>query len=89
MNSDTGKSIITLLNNINELITLSQDRQSAQEVMRCAVVYAKDHSFKMPLEKIDNFYRICIDSRPCVLSSLIGDIAKDVTIEDRTKRQKK
>jgi len=87
MNSQTGKSIITLLNNINELITISQDRQGAQEVMRCLDKYSKDNSFTIPQEKIDNFHRICIDSRPCVLSSLISDIARDVQIEDRKKKK--
>jgi len=87
MNSEIGKSLITLLNNINELITVSSDRQGAQEVMRCLSVYAQDHSFKLPKEKIENFYRICIDSRPCVLSALLSDIAKDVTVEDRKKKK--
>jgi len=86
MNSQTGKSIITLLNNINELITISQDKKGAQEVMRCVVRYSKDNSFTIPQEKIENFYRICLDSRPCVLSSLISDIARDVQLEDRKKR---
>lgn len=88
MHSETGNSLIALLNNINDLITISQDRKTAQEVMRCLTVYAKDHTFKIPQDKINNFHRICIDSRPCTLSALIGDIARDIVAEDRKNKKK-
>jgi hypothetical protein len=86
MLSPVASSILTLLNNIDELISISQDRESAQEVMRCMVVYAKDNNFVLPQKKIDNFYRICIDTKPNKLSSIIKDIAFDVAYTDRLKK---
>ena len=53
--SETATSIITLLNNINELIVKSSDRKSAEEVMRAIKVYAKGKTYTIPEEKINNF----------------------------------
>lgn len=87
MSSQTATSILTLLNNIEELIRISQDRKNAQEVMRCLVVYANNNSFPLPTYKINNFHRVCIDSKPNTLTHLIYDIAKDIIHEDKLREK--
>jgi len=82
-NSQTAISILTFLNNINELIVISNNRSLALEVMRSLVVYAKNHSFKLPTERITNFQRICLDSRANVLSSILSEIANEVVMADK------
>ena len=86
--SDNASSILTLLNNINELIVKSSDRQSASEVMRALVVYADTKHFSVSKEKIENFYKILLDSKPYTLTSLIKSIAEDVMIEDSKNKKK-
>ena len=86
-NSQTATSLLTLLNNVNDLIVISNERKMAQEVMRCLSVYAKNNSFPVPNAKIDNFHRVCIDSRPNVLSSIISEIANEVVSVDRAKER--
>lgn len=76
--SDVATSILTLLNNINELIVKSSDRKNAEDVMRALRVYAKSKKFPVPEDKIDNFFAILIDARPYTLTMLIKDIADDV-----------
>ena len=83
--SQTAISILTLLNNIDELIVKSQDRENARDVMKALNVYAKGKNFPLPQDKINNFYTVLIDSRIYTLSSLIKDIAVDVTIFDTKK----
>jgi len=78
--SDVATSILTLLNNINELIVKSSDRKNAEDVMRALRVYAKSKNFPVSQDKIDNFFAILIDARPYTLTMLIKDIADDVII---------
>ena len=76
--SPTAISIITLLNNINELIVLSNNRVGAKDTMRAIKVYAENKNFPLPEEKIENFYAVLIDSRPYTLSSLLRDLAQEI-----------
>jgi len=76
--SPTAISIITLLNNMDELIVLSNNREGAKDAMRAMKVYADNKSFPLPEEKIYNFYAVLLDSRPYTLSSLLKDLAKEV-----------
>jgi len=80
--SPTALSILTLLNNINELIVISSDRQNAKDVMRALRVYANKKRFPLPEEKVDNFLSVLIDSKPYTLTSIIKDIAGDVVYAD-------
>ena len=82
--SETAISLLTLLNNIEELIVKSNKRQDAKDVMRAFRIYAKDHNFSLPDEKIDSFNSVLLDSRPYTLSSIIHDIASDVINFDRS-----
>jgi len=83
--SETALSIFTLLNNIDELIVRSSKRKEAKKVMRALKVFADQKQFKLPQEKIDNFYTILLDSKPATLSYLLRSIAQDVAIFDQEK----
>jgi hypothetical protein len=85
--SDTATSILTILNNINDLIVQSSKREEAQDVMRALRVYAKNMNFPMPQDKIENFYAVLIDSKPFTLTSIIKDIAEDVIMIDSARGQ--
>ena len=82
--SVTAISLVTLLNNIDELIVKSNNRQDAKDVMRAFRTYAKNHNFTIPEDKVDNFHAVLLDSRPYTLSSIIHDIAADVIKIDRS-----
>jgi len=86
--SSTAKSLLAILNNINDLIVLSHNRQDSKDVMRAFVVYAKNKHFEISQDKIDSFYNILLDSRPLTLSHLIMDIAQDVARIDKQKVKK-
>lgn len=81
--SDTATSIITLLHNINELITKSSDRKSAKEVISALKIYATNKHFNLPEEKIDNFTTVLFDARPITLTTILKDIAADVASLDK------
>jgi len=76
--SSTAVSLITLLNNMDELIVISNNRIGAKDTMRAMKVYAESKNFPLPEEKIQNFYAVLIDSRPYTLSSLLRDLAQDI-----------
>ena len=78
--SEIATSILTLLNNVNDLIVESSDRQNAKEVMKAIVVYGKNKNFPLPQDKIANFYAVLLDAKPFTLTSIIKDIASDVVI---------
>jgi hypothetical protein len=71
-------SIITLLNNINDLIVISNKRKEASDVMRALTIYAHNIGYKIPDDKINNFHAILLDSRPVTLSYVIRNIANDI-----------
>jgi len=76
-------STLTILNNINDLIVESSNREEAKDVMRAMVVYARSQQVTLPLNKINDFYVILLDSKPYTLTSLIMDIAQDVMALNR------
>jgi len=76
--SSTTKSILTLLNNANDLIVVSNRRKEARDVIRALKAYARDKNYPVPEEKIDNFMAVLIDCRPNTLSYLLTDIAQTV-----------
>jgi len=81
--SDTARSILTLLNNINDLIVQSSDRQDARDVMKALRVYGKNMNFPLPQDKIENFFAVLLDSKPFTLTSIVKDIAEDVLVIDK------
>lgn len=76
--SPTAISIITLLNNINDLIVVSNKRSEASDVMRALSIYAHNMNYQLPEDKIENFHKVLLDSRPITLSFIIHEIAKDI-----------
>lgn len=84
--SDTATSILTLLNNVNELIVKSSDRKNAEEVMKATRAYAKGKNFNLKDERIENWLAVLLDARPYTLTMLIKDIADDVIASDLKKK---
>lgn len=81
--SPTAKSIIALLNNINDLIVISNKRKEASDVMSALKIYANNLKYVIPEDKIQNFQSVLLDSRPITLSYIIRDIAVDVVSKDK------
>ena len=81
--SPTAATIITLLNNIDELIVVSNKRKEASDVMRALTIYADNLNFGLPKDKINNFQAVLLDSRPMTLSYILQDIAASVIEKDK------
>jgi hypothetical protein len=79
--SSTAKSLLTLLNNVDELIVLSNDRTNAREVMKAFVLYANSKNFPFPRDKVANFYAVLLDAQPRTLSFIVKDMAGDIIKE--------
>lgn len=72
------KSVIVLLNNVDELVTQSNDRNAAIDAMKALKVYARNKRINIPENKIDQYLSVVWDSRPLTLSAILRDIAFDV-----------
>lgn len=83
--SETASSILAILNNINELIVKSSDRQNAVEVIRAMRIYVKNKHCYIPEEKVDNFISVLLDAKPYTLTCIIKDIADEVVKADLKK----
>ena len=81
------KSIITLLNNIDELIVISNKRKESKDVMDAIKLFAASHHVNLP-EEIDDFYDLLYDSHPRTLSGMLKDISYKLIIEDKKKQKK-
>jgi hypothetical protein len=76
--SPVARSLLVLLNNIDELIVKSNNRSGAKGVMKAFVAYAQGKSYPIPNDKIENFYAILLDGRPETISFIVKDIASDI-----------
>lgn len=81
--SPTALSILTLLNNINDLIVKSNDREGASDVMKALTIYAGNFNYPVPDDKIKNFHAVLLDSRPITLSYIVHDIATEIVKKDK------
>jgi hypothetical protein len=81
--SPTASTLLTLLNNVNDLIVISQKRKEAKDVMKALTIYAENLGYTLPTEKIENFNAVLIDSRPITLSYLLHDIAATIVQNDK------
>lgn len=86
--SPSAVSILTLLNNVSELIVKCNNRKEASDVMRAIAIYAKSKSFTLPEHKIESFHAILLDARPNTLENLIYSIAGDIITAENNKRKK-
>ena len=73
------RSLITLINNANDLIMASNRRTDARDVMKALKVYAKNKNYPIPEEQIDNFLAVLLDCRQNTLSYLLTDIALTIS----------
>lgn len=80
--SPTAKSLLTLLNNVNDLIVEASDRDSARDTMHAIDIFARNKQFPIPHDKIQNFLSVLLDSKPYTLTTLIMDIAEDIVVVD-------
>jgi len=90
--SQEAESILTFLNNIEELIVQSNNRKDAAKVLRSLQAFIKDNKYPLPeLESdIKNLLRVLIDSRPYTISSMLHDMGRDVIqLEHKQHRLKK
>lgn len=74
-------SIITLLNNVNDLVVMSNKRKEARDVMDAIKIYAKNSKFilsEAAKQKISHFDSVLLDSRPITITYLIQDIAQEI-----------
>jgi hypothetical protein len=79
--SPIATSLITLLNNINDLVAISNNRQEARDVMEAVRIYARNANFVFPevtKQKMDHFNAVLLDSRPITITYLMQDIAQDI-----------
>jgi len=76
--SPTTKSILTLLNNVNELISTSSRRKDARDVIHAIKAYAKSKNYPLPDEKINNLLLNLLDCRSNTISYLLTDIAQTI-----------
>lgn len=72
------KSIIVLLNNVDELVTKSNSRKEAVDAMKALKIYAKSKQLNVPEQKIDQYISVVWDSWPQTLSAIVRDIAYEV-----------
>ncbi|MFA5313367.1 MAG: hypothetical protein WC375_08665 [Methanomassiliicoccales archaeon] len=89
MLSPVATSLVVLLNNITDLCVKSQNRQMARDAMQALSVYAKHKAFRLPPDKVQNFYDVLLDSRPLTLAYLLRDLAADVVQIDASSRKSK
>lgn len=79
--SPIAASMITLLYNINELVTVSSKRKEARDVMKALEIYARNSKFVLSdstKNKIAHFNAVLLDSRPITITYLVQDIAQDI-----------
>ena len=81
--SETTSTLVTLLNNIDELIVVSNQRKEASEAMRALTIYANNLKFPIPDEKIQNFQAVLLDSRPMTLRYILQSIAADIVEQNK------
>ena len=86
--SPSVRSVLTLLNNVRELLVVSNKRQEAKDVMRAIEIYATSKSVAIPEDKFEMFYARLLDSRPLTLATLISDLGHDVITSERQKTAK-
>ena len=83
--SQVAQSLLILLNNVEELIVRSNNRENARGVMKAFASYAKGKNYPFPTEKVHNFHAILLDGRPETISFLVKDIANDIIVSDSNK----
>ena len=76
MPNEKMREILAILNNASDLITVSNERRMASDVVKAASIYGQRANLKIPEEEIRNFQAILLDSRPITLQYAIKSIAR-------------
>ncbi len=84
--STEAKTILAILNNCDELVSISNNRALAADQMKALAVYARNKKFAMPEGKMSNYLKIILDSRPITLKFILQSIAQDVVRTDKSKK---
>lgn len=80
--SQTAKSLITLLNNVNELVVDSSRRTAAKDVLKAMKIYAQNVRYSIPDELIDDLSDVMLDSRDITITYMIREIATKIAKDD-------
>ncbi len=84
--SKEARTILAILNNCDELVSISNDRQRASDQMKALAIYARQKKFAMPEDKIKNYLRVILDSKPITLKFILQSIAQDVAASDKVRK---
>lgn len=84
--SQEAKTILSLLNNCEELVTISNDRKRAADQIKALAIFARNKKFPMNETKIQNYLKVIIDSRAETLKYILMDIANDVVSVDKSRK---
>tara|TARA_R110000824_G_scaffold12226_7_gene53579 strand:- start:12246 stop:12518 length:273 start_codon:yes stop_codon:yes gene_type:complete len=82
--SPIAKSLIAILNNVDELVTQTNDRTAAKDVMKAFKIYANSKNYPIPTEKVDDFMDVIFDSRSITITYLVRNIAEEIINSDLT-----
>lgn len=81
--SEDVNLIVVLLNNVEELIVLSNDRKNARAVLEAIEIYSKGTNIQIPINKILDLKKMLIDSPPPKISNVIKNISKEIVTLNR------
>ena len=76
--SKTGKTLLSLLNNVGDLVVISNDRRSAVDVMKALQIYASSNNYSLPPAKIDDFFVRVYDARPYDIRNITLEIGNHI-----------
>lgn len=82
------ESVIVLLNNIEEMVRISNMRREAVDAMKALKIYARQKHIEIPTNKIDQYIDVVYDSRPETLSNIVREIVSQVVQDNRKEIQK-
>jgi hypothetical protein len=68
--------ILTLLNNVEELITISNDRKDARKVLDAILIFAKGNQIEIPISLIEELKSNLLDYPPKKIEQKVKSIAQ-------------
>ena len=83
MSDENIESVMVLLNNIEEMVTISNMRKEAIDAMTALGVYAKAKHINVPERRIALYISVVYDSRPETLSHIVREIASEIVNQNR------
>lgn len=74
--------ILTLLNNAEELVTISNSRDDAKKVLQAIKIFAQGHQVKVPEPLINELIKNIVDFPPQKISNNIKQIAREISLSN-------